>query len=486
MTPKEIAQVLEKMRFMYNDDLHGRTNTPKFTEEAINKPSHDNTVQILKLICEWAYDTDLNQRKAKLDRSDIHDEALEVVFLFTLTRQLSLVGGVDDFFWKDIWEPNSKKLRALLSGIINFCRYKEKKMMFLEPIEAEHQVLDCERVEIAHRCDELLKECLKQQLVFEQLVPGRLAAEQEALACQDVLEKLQSERQVLDRTIEEKERSLKAKQDREAQLQQRATELRELMANLEEQIAERPSSVEQDIQDLQDSRAAKKAWVEEKLVEKRARAQRDQVLARMQHALQNYTEALGVNVKLQQKLDTTAEISKRASKERDQIVEVRQQREAEIAELQKLAQETDADIAQAGQVHRDDLDQLEARRQAAVEQFKQYQEKASEEEREVMAVEAQVLELEGQIVSSTREHEVQVTELVNEMRAAADERKAYTLNYEDAIQSYDPEAYEERLRIKQVMMSPSPARTLRSPYGGVKLPAADRLGMKPRELLRSP
>merc|ERR1719238_811189 len=82
---------------------------------------------------------------------EIFDEAMDAISIFKLARELAFINRVEDFNMKDIWDPQPKRVRAVLSGMINFCRYKESQTNVITTMKQEVQALDSVRLELVDR-----------------------------------------------------------------------------------------------------------------------------------------------------------------------------------------------------------------------------------------------------------------------------------------------------------------------------------------------
>lgn len=150
LPPKDIVGVLNMI-----GGIH-----PAVTGEHIDRPLPENAFAFFSALSEFAYDMDAQQVKAAMPgviaHPEIYDEAMDVLTVFKLSRQLAMINLVDDFNFKDFWEPGSKRFRAILSGFINFCRYKEAKVIVITEMKEDVQALDGQRLELVdqmHKVD---------------------------------------------------------------------------------------------------------------------------------------------------------------------------------------------------------------------------------------------------------------------------------------------------------------------------------------------
>merc|ERR1740117_3073 len=108
----------------------------------------------------------------------------------------------------------------------------------------------------------------------------------------NTVDKLQKQKNTADKIHESADTKLQAAKEKLAENEKRAEQLRDNIASLQEQVAESPEGLEQEVQELQLAIRQQKARVEEKSDEKRARAQRVQVLGRLNCNTDKYKESL--------------------------------------------------------------------------------------------------------------------------------------------------------------------------------------------------
>merc|ERR1719316_2053544 len=227
-------------------------------------------------LAEFAYDMDIQHIKARAPEvqaigpfMEIFDEGMDVIAIFKLARQLAYINRIEDFSMKDIWDPQAKRLRAVLSGMINFCRYKESQTNVITTMKQEVQALDSHRLELVDMSNAKGHELAEAQAQHSAELQEMWDAENVLQEAQTQVDKLQKQKQIADRLQESVEAKVEAAKERVAQQERRAENFREEIAILQEQVAESPEGLEQEIQEMQLSIRNQKARVEEKSDEKR-------------------------------------------------------------------------------------------------------------------------------------------------------------------------------------------------------------------------
>eukprot|EP00929_Paragymnodinium_shiwhaense_P015962 TRINITY_DN124061_c0_g1_i1.p1 TRINITY_DN124061_c0_g1~~TRINITY_DN124061_c0_g1_i1.p1 ORF type:complete len:502 (+),score=196.69 TRINITY_DN124061_c0_g1_i1:83-1588(+) len=484
VTPKEIAQVLNAV------GMHAAAASQ------IEQPTPEATAAMFQALSEFSYDMDVPSVKAQaqmpgLQHAEIYDEAMDVLIIFKLSRQLAFVNGLDDFSWKDVWEPSAKRLRAVLSGFVNFCRYKEAQTFMITSLKEDVQALDTQRLDLVDKCDQVQQELGAANAQHQEELPSMWAAETEVQNSRSSLERLQKQRQGADRVLEDEESKLKAKKEKISERSDLLRQLQEQRADLQGQIAESPKGLEQEIEELQVCLRQKKAFVEERGDEKRARTQRDQALARVNNHLQGYVEVLDVGAQLGEKVSGAADAAKKAREELAALQKASEAKLSEEAELEERVRQIQLETERANEVHDARIGEFEARRQAALQQNQAIVEKRTEEQKRYHSLQAEREKLEGEIAAERRAHEAEMAELLSQERKIFEAAEVYADGMESLLQSYGgaevlpsrtevvfpPRSRAPQATDYRIACSPSPAKSLRSPAADrhpARSPVSDR------------
>merc|ERR1740117_432772 len=157
---------------------------------------------------------------------EIFDEAMDVIATFKLARQLAFINRVEDFSMKDIWDPQPKRARAVLSGMINFCRYKESQTAVISSMKQEVSALDNIRLELVDKSNAVGHELAEAQALHSAELQEMWQAENEMQEATNTVDKLQKQKNTADRLQETAQSKLEATQERLSQNEQRAEQLR--------------------------------------------------------------------------------------------------------------------------------------------------------------------------------------------------------------------------------------------------------------------
>lgn len=436
MAPKDIANVLAMI------GVH-----PAVTHDNIEKPNIETASAMYQHLAEFAYDMDIQQVKARAHEiqnighyMEIFDEAMDVISTFKLARELALINRVEDFGMKDIWDPQTKRLRAVLSGMINFCRYKESQTNVITTMKQEVHTLDSIRLELVDKSNAVGHELAEAQAQHSAELQDMWTAENEMQEATSIVDKLDKQKQAADRLLQTAESKLESAKERLTQNEQRSEQLRENIASLQEQVAESPEGLEREVQELQLAIRVQKQRVEDKSDEKRARTQRVQALGRLQGNVETYKGSLE---KVANAAAAQSVARDHAWRTRNDLAAMRSALEArrgEEVELGQAVEQVTLDMKNVEQAHADHVKACEERRQQALAQQEELQGKRTEEQRQWSRLQAQKEEIELEIGSVRRAHETEMNDFHTNLTAMQEDGEAYVQAMEGLMAQCDAEA----------------------------------------------
>jgi len=465
MQPKDISQVMALMGF-------------QFAPELIDRPTEVFAHTVCQNLAQFAYDMDIQQIRAvqmpqPIQNPEIYDDAVDVLAVFKLCKQIALINQVEDFNFKDLWEPTTKRLRVIMSSIINFCRYKEARMISIDGMKESVVTLDCERMALASGAEEMAQKVRQAAARHNEELPDMWQAEQQVSEARASVEKLSKSKANADRVVDDAEAKLHTTKDRVIQSQLRVNQLREQVAGLADQIAESPEGLEAEIEELQAGIRQQKAWLEEKSSERRARAHRVQVLGRLAVFAEKYRDELfGV----EQAAGATSAAVDRAAQAKDELAAAKmtlQASRAQQIDLEQACKQVNAEIEQAKQTHKESTEQLKLRQQHAFRTLEELQAQQIEEQRRCQLLLSQRLELESEDAAARRAHEAEMNELREQKKAIFEQSESYAQSVEALLaqhgyadgamyvaESQHPTGSPESLmrKLRRPLSSPSPAR----------------------------
>jgi len=436
MAPKDIANVLGMI------GVH-----PAVAADNIDKPNIETATSMYQGLAQFAFDMDIQHVKLRANEieliglyPEIFDEAMDVVATFKLARQLALINRVEDFNMKDIWDPQAKRLRAILSGTINFCRYKESQTNVITPMKHEVQSLDSVRLELVDKANALSSELSEAQAQHSAELQDMWQAENELQEANSIVDKLQKQKAAADRLQEAAENKLNSTKEKLDDNESRAETLRDNIKSLEEQVAESPEGLQQEVQELQFAIRQHKARLEEKTDEKRSRTQRVQVLDRVNKDIEEYKEALDKAEQASASRSAACDRTRGAGNELAAMKSTLEAARGEENELKQSVEQMMSDMEAAKQTHTEQVEHCEERRQQATVQQHEIQEKRTEEERQWSSLQSQKMQLEAEIASIRRAHEADMYDAQTKFQAMREDAEAYVQTIEGMLSQCDPTA----------------------------------------------
>lgn len=463
LPPKDITKVLGIL------GLH-----PPVTPEAIEAATSETATNSYQCLSEFCYDMDIQQVRARmceggLEHGDVFDEAIHLLTIFKLTKQLAWINQVEDFSLKDLWEPNAKRCRAILSGLINFSRYKEARVVVIESLQQEEQALDGSRLEQIEKLDQTEQELVAAQEKHNQELHDMWVAENTTKEARGVVDKLQRQRQTADRVRQDTDARLESIKERALQHEQRLQLASKCVSELRDQVAESPEGLEQEIGELELAVRQHKAHLTEKADEKRTTVLHNHVLHKIMSNVDNYKEELNT---VREVVARSEAARLRTQQAREGLATLRRQleaRRAEEAELGQAVRQLGAAQERAKQLHDERAQQNELRRQHALQQQQELQAKRTEEQKQHYALQTQRMELEAEVASVRRAHEAEMHDLREQLQALRDSAETYDRNLETLLAQHKaggknagPDGSPDGAR-RRISGSPSPLRSARRP-----------------------
>jgi myosin heavy subunit len=420
---------------------------PAVTCENIDKPTPEIASAMYQTLSEFCYDIEIQQVKSRASEVpsvepfvEIFDEAMDVVATLKFARQLSLINRVEDFSMKDIWEPQSKRLRAILSGIINFCRYKDSQTAIITKLKDEFQTLDAERLELVNKLNVVGDDLAQAQAQHSAELPDMWNAENELQEAREMVEKLEKQHQASDRIVEQAEAKKHGAKEKLEQTEQRAKQLREHTAELQEQVAESPEGLERELQELQHAIRTQKAKLDEKSDLKRSRTQRVQVLKNLRSNMDSYNALLD---NVAQTAEVKAAAFECSSGARNDLAHLRSSldaRRGEEVEMRQSLDQVSVDMESAKHAHEEQVRQCDEQRQQAMVRHQELQEKRTDEQRQWDVLQAQRIQLETEIAHVKRAYDAEMDDFQVQLQNIQGEGQEYMKLVDGLLTNYNAEA----------------------------------------------
>jgi hypothetical protein len=464
MNPKAIVEVLTVI------GVH-----PAVTCENIEKPTSDIVTSMYQALSEYSYDVDTKQVKFLYERMrgceenadmfdhmpvEIIDEAMDMIVTFKFARHLAFINKVEDFCLKDIWDPQCKRLRAVLSGIINFCRYKETQMGFIQSLKDEVQDLDSHRVELVDKLNGVYDTLAQAQEQHNSELQDMWEAEEAERNAADMVRKLQKQRQASDRLLEQASTKAEGAKENLAQTEQRAEQLREHITALQEQVADSPEGLQREIEELNHAIRTQKAKVEDRSNHKRSRTQRVQVLKGLKSNIETFKQLLDRVGETAAARSIACDRTCGAQNELAGMSASLESRRGEELDLKQSIEQMSTDMEAAKQSHEEQVQRCDALHEQALAHHQELQAKRNDEQRQFDLLMADRMQLENQIASMKRAYEAEMGDFEAKLGQIEAQGQEYTKVVEGLLTNYNAEVGRPVAKAAYAT-SPCPARTHR-------------------------
>ena len=249
-----------------------------------------------------------------LDYPELHEDSIPQINSFRAIQRLMETCGVRDFTVKDITDPQAKRLRKHISGIINFAKFREDRIVLYRDLTSQRQGLQdqLKKVRDAH-ADMTAKSATMQE--------QRADEEEEISKVDKECKEIESEIGVLNHRqaeIREESSALKAVNNQlKDQISTKSLELEELLAQkkkLEGQIVNSPGRFRKEIADVEKSLHNEEAEMQKNQCKHREVSAWLTTLDEAQAEVDAANEALGM-VRVEQEKQKTVGLSLDALKQ---------------------------------------------------------------------------------------------------------------------------------------------------------------------------
>lgn len=128
----------------------------KLTEEEILKPTYARVAMLYESIAEIlmhnTIPADNFQMMEILEHPELHKDSIKLLSLFQLLLQLLPNIGIDDFGLVDLIKPEPARYKRILSGIINFVKFREERSLVFEKctLESETAISNAKTLQTKH------------------------------------------------------------------------------------------------------------------------------------------------------------------------------------------------------------------------------------------------------------------------------------------------------------------------------------------------
>lgn len=476
LTPKDIAKVVSALGSMSNG-----THSPA-TPDSIDKPTAETAASVIQLLAEYAYDMEMQHVKFSThmpgvpQNAEIYEEALDVLSVFRCARQLALINHVEDFNFKDLWDPSSKRYRAVLSALINFCRYKESREAAFHGMKEELHTIDSTRLELRAKTSHMEEELAQSEERHNQILTDVLYVEQEIQQARAEVDQRLREKQSADRVVDDLEAMKTSARGKVEDIESQIAASREQVKDMQGQIADNPAGIAKEIEEQQASVLQLRAQLAETGDEKRSRLLRHQELTKLTATFNSHKEELD---RVRQVADCATAAMLRTASAQEELAALTTSLDClrnETAELESGVTQVTEEIGRDNLAHAERLPALEVRRQRAQAQLEELQEKRTEEQTQHQEMQAERHSLELELETARRVFESEINDFQVELGVAMERRTRYEQQVDVLMSEYRGDMSGSKLagpadaedirgakravevRVRRLLASPSPAR----------------------------
>ncbi|KAJ3274324.1 kinetochore-associated Ndc80 complex subunit nuf2 [Terramyces sp. JEL0728] len=129
------------------------------TEEDLKKPTMHKMLQIYEKFTELLLGSTRNLAvpdfSTLLETPDLQQDSIALMGFYRQLLKIVTQAGVENFSLRDLLTPSVKRVRYILSAIINFCKFREDKMQIYEQCSEQAEALANQKVSLQSNLDDL-------------------------------------------------------------------------------------------------------------------------------------------------------------------------------------------------------------------------------------------------------------------------------------------------------------------------------------------
>lgn len=97
----------------------------------------------------------INAAAEALENPDLHIEAIGLISFFRAAQKLAIRVGINDFTLRDIIKPEAPRLKLILSGIINFAKFREEQLSLFEELSIKAEEATETKLRLTKKSEDL-------------------------------------------------------------------------------------------------------------------------------------------------------------------------------------------------------------------------------------------------------------------------------------------------------------------------------------------
>jgi len=409
-----------------------------FTEEQLKKPTAENIRRVFEHLLEFLMSVsheELSQpifsAMQQLQYPELHEESVSLIAFHRAMQKLMSASGIHDFSMRDYLHPEFQRLRRILSGVVNFAKFREERLVRFQQLTDQSEHLLQSRSKLENENLKLRAELDKLKAAREKELPEIQAAETQIDAYAEEMSNLNQQQSTLQNELRELKTANTEISDKLAEEKFAVLNETQEICRLQSQVVRSPERVKKEIEEMQETLDTEKENLKSMRNHSRQLSQRADGIEKCELELQRL-------LKLMADCETEMQQAKAI---KEAIIDHNAQISEKQGELQKLAQAHTHCVRQAKSVE-DRL--LRVKKQAS---DRRAESQAAQEE---MQAELQMVEQEREAVNkrvlSNEEMEAHTKRKIEEMTAAhnqeLDELRAKYSALEKSVVEYHRQLFQ--------------------------------------------
>jgi kinetochore protein Nuf2 len=240
-----------------------------FSEQQLHQPTPEHVRLMLEQLIELLTPTrredlanPVPEALEALGFPELHEESAPVVVFHRAAQRLMRASGIHDFSLNDYLKPEYPRLRRILSGVINFAKFREERLVQFQKIAGRSEEALQNQRELEAKCNDLEMRQRKwsDRAAAEQQKVTALESETGELAAE--ITSLNKQQLQLQAQIKELKTKVNEYADQIANHKFELLQTKQEIAKLQAMIVSSPERVQQQLADMEESLEREKRHVE--------------------------------------------------------------------------------------------------------------------------------------------------------------------------------------------------------------------------------
>jgi kinetochore protein Nuf2 len=229
----------------------------KITPELLKQPEADKIRSIYEAVVERVLEKTRDEYAGAreegipaLEHPELHELSVPELNFFRDLFQVMQACGIQDFTLRDVSNPTDKRTCAILSGIINFVRFREDQIQTYNSLTGQTELLVTERDAIA---EEELKSATELAALREEVAAEepQVKIELEAVSkAQTTISQLNEQQAALQNQIHETKGKIQTAVNKHTQLRDQVNTLKQNNLRLRSMIVQSPEKAKRNIEEM--------------------------------------------------------------------------------------------------------------------------------------------------------------------------------------------------------------------------------------------